>query len=213
MNYIQIAEDTNAGGVPDATLVFGSTPTSGNLIVLVCKSGGGAIFTLPSGFTSDVHDIVTSQRVQIASKVYAGEGNSFAVSRSHTTGDWRVTGFELPAGAAFDVSDTGGAVSAESSALGSVVTTIDDAIAITGIKFSNSVTGLAISDSFTLAFEDNARQEDASKALAASGSVDCTWSWTNSVNVGSALAVYGVPAAGGISMPAVAAYHRMMGYR
>jgi hypothetical protein len=193
MDYVQTNATTIATTVAVNNFVFDSEPTNGNLVVLVIKSGSSATFTLPAGFTVNVDETSSAQRVQIASKPYAGEGNSFTVTRSSTTGDSRITGYELPAGAEFEVGDINGG-DVTSLALDAGAAAHDDSIFLTGVKHSNSVTGRTVNNSYSLDSETaNPRQGTAFKQVIVGGASAVTWSWTGQMVSGAALGVYGIP--------------------
>lgn len=199
MEVIQLHEETGSSTSASIAFNFPTTPTTGNLIVLVATASPNPTFTAPSGFVADAASTNATSRCTIMSKTQT-TGNSFTVTRSVTGNDWRVVGYEIPP-ASLDVTDTssdsGGGIT--SLALGpTTTTTFANAIAITGIRWSGNVSNKALSQSFTIAFDDNARQEAGHKILSTVGTVSTTWSWSNAIaHCAAALAVYGSEAAAG----------------
>jgi hypothetical protein len=197
MEVIQLHEMTENDS--SIAFAFPNTPTTGNLVVPVVTSGSSATFTA-TGFTTDKAETEAGSRCSIFSKTQT-TGNSFTVTRSTGTGDWRVVGFEIPPASA-DVSasdtDASGSDTVDELTVGPTSTpTFANAIAIAGIRFSGNNGGLSVDNGFTLAFEDNPRQEAAYKILSVAAAVSLTWSWTTGIDhAASCLVVYGNAGAG-----------------
>jgi hypothetical protein len=198
MSVIQIHEETENDS--SITFAFPNTPTTGNLVVLVVTSGSAATFTA-TGFTTDKAETEAGSRCSIFSKTQT-TGNSFTVTRSTGTGDWRVVGFEIPPASA-DVSasdtDASGSDTVDDLTVGPTSTpTFANAIAIAGVRFSGNTQNLTVDNGFAKAFSDNPRQEAAYKILSVVSAVTLTWDWDNGIDhAASCLVVYGNSGAGG----------------